>query len=337
MTRVLVTGANGFIGGHLVRALLARGDTVSCLVRPTSRLDRISDLPVRFCYGDVTRPETLETALRGVEIVYHLAGATRSRSQFRAVNVTGTANVAEACSEQARVPALVVVSSLAAAGPAPHGRSRRETDRPVQVSEYGRSKRAAELSAQQYADRVPISVVRPPVVLGEMDDVGVDLFRCIARYHVHFVPGLARHRYSVIHAHDLAQLLILAAERGRRLRPPGENGASLSQGYYFAASDVDPSFDELGRRIAVALGQRYVLPIPTATMLVWMIAGGGELITRLRHRPTYLNLDKASEITAGAWVCSAEAANEELGFQVGASLDQRLRETAAWYREAQWL
>ncbi len=337
MSRVLVTGANGFIGAHLVRALVTHGDDVSCLVRIGACLDRIRDQPVRLCYGDVTQPATLHSAVRNMEIVYHLAGATRASGRFQEVNSIGTGYVAQVCAEQTRPPVLVLVSSLAAAGPAPTGRVRHEIDRPIQVSQYGRSKRAGELNAQRFAHRVPITVIRPPIVLGEMDRVGLDLFRCVARYRVAFVPGLARHRHSVIHARDLAQLLILAAERGKRLRPGLENGSGTSQGYYFAASEANPSFDELGRMIAAALEQPYVLCIPVAMPLVWLMAGGGELLSRLARRPVYLNLDKAAEVTAGAWVCSGRAACEELGFRVGACLQQRIRETATWYRQVQWL
>jgi hypothetical protein len=89
--------------------------------------------------------------------------------------------------------------------------------------------------------------------------------------------------------------------------------------------------------VGKALGRRLVLVIPTATPLVWMVALAGEAISRLRHDPLFMNLDKAREITAGSWLCSARAAAEQLGFAVGAPLLDRLRQTAEWYRQEGWL
>ena len=217
---------------------------------------------------------------------------------------------------------LVVVSSLAAAGPALDGRPKTEADRSAPVSHYGHSKRAGERAAEAFADRVPITIVRPPIVLGEADRMGLPLFRSIAHFGVHMVPGLQPRRFSLIHADDLVQLLILAAERGRRLPPRGRPESHGPQGYYFAACEEDPAYSDLGRMVAEALGRRLVVVIPTATPLVWMVAVAGEAISRLRHDPLFMNLDKAREITAGDWLCSARAAADELGFAVAAPLDR---------------
>ena len=77
--------------------------------------------------------------------------------------------------------------------------------------------------------------------------------------------------------------------------------------------------------VAESMGRRLVVVIPTATPLVWMVAVAGEAISRIRHDPLFMNLDKAREITAGNWLCSAQAAAAELGFAVAAPLFERLR------------
>jgi nucleoside-diphosphate-sugar epimerase len=339
MPKVLVTGASGFIGSHMVAALKAQSDEVTCLVQKRSRVDALSAAGFRLVYGDMTVRESLSPAVAGQEIVYHLAGCTQALDwrDFYRVNQRGVANIAQVCAGQANPPVLVMVSSLAAAGPAVDGQPKTEGDRCYPVSHYGHSKRAAERAAEAFADRVPITVVRPPIVMGEADRLGLPLFRSIARFGVHMVPGLSRRRFSLIHADDLVQLMILAAQRGRRLPPRGRPESHGPQGFYFAACEEDPPYADLGRMVAEAVGRRFIAVIPTATPLVRLVAVAGEAISRIRHDPLFMNLDKAREITAGNWLCSARAAADELGFAVGAPLRQRLQQTAEWYRREEWL
>ena len=276
--------------------------------------------------------------MAGQQVVYHLAGRTLALKdrQFYEVNRRGVAHVARACAGQETPPVLVYVSSLAAAGPAVDGRPRVESDPPAPVSHYGRSKRSGEHAAESFAQRVPITVVRPPMVLGEGDHLGLPLFRSAIRFGIHLAPGLKPQRFSLIHADDLAHLLILAAERGKRLPPLGQRGEVAAQGYYFAACEQDPTYADLGRLVAESVG-RCVLVIPTAMPVIRTVAVVAEAISQMRHQPLQMNLDKAREIAAGSWLCSAQAAKEQLGFEVAAPLVERLRQTADWYRKEGWL
>lgn len=339
MAKVLITGASGFVGSHLAEALVARGDEVSCLVRRTSRTDRLRALGVDLAVGDVTDAASLGAAVAPAHTVYHVAGCIRwlHAARLFEINEQGVRNVAGACARQGTPPVLVIVSSLAAAGPAPNGRLRTEADPPAPVSEYGRSKRAGERAAERFAERVPITVVRPPIILGERDTLGVAMFRSIARFGIHTVPGRGRARYSLIHARDLAELLILAAERGRRLQPQRADRGWASAGYYFAACREHPSYVELGRMVGVAVGVRRVVVVRTPPRAVWCVAAVNEIAARFRRRPPYLSFDKAREIRAGSWLCSPRRAADELGFAEAAPLADRLRQTAQWYREQGWL
>src|SRR4051812_31707767 len=103
MTRALVTGATGFIGSHLTGALREQGVEVTCLRRAASKVSPLKPLGVRFVLGDVTRPETLPSAIEGADVVFHLAGLVRglSRRELFAVNVEGTRSLLAACSAQA--------------------------------------------------------------------------------------------------------------------------------------------------------------------------------------------------------------------------------------------
>jgi len=337
MAKALVTGASGFIGTHLCDVLRGRGDEIVALVRHSSRIEQLAG--ARLARGDVGDPGSLATAMTGVDVVYHLAGctATVNWNDFYRVNTLGTYNVAAACAAQPNPPVLVVVSSLAAAGPSWQHRLRTERDRPYQVSRYGRTKRWGELAAQDFADRVPTTVVRPPIVFGPWDRMGLDMFRWVGRMRTHLVPGMARHRFSLIHGRDLAELIVLAGQRGRRLLPRGDDPDAAWQGFYFAACEEHPTYADLGRLIAHTFGRPRVYAMHTATPLVWMVAGIGEAIGRIMRRPLFMNLDKVCEVTAGCWTCSPQAAVDELGFCVGAPLAQRLQETTDWYRRQGWV
>ncbi len=337
MTNVLVTGASGFVGSHLVAALAARGDHVTALVRKTSRVEHLERLGAALAYGDVTERPGLTEAVAGRDVVYHVAGLTRALrvSELFRANEEGVRNVAEACAAAGHPPVLVVVSSLAAAGPALAGRPRTEDDPPGPVSHYGRSKRAGELAARQFAASVPTTIVRPPIVFGPGDRACLEWFKSIRRFRVHLVPGYRRRRYSMIHAADLAELLIRAAERGERIAP-AETPGEAARGCYFADGGEQPTFAEMGRKIARAVGRR-VLVCYVAMPVVWGVAGAVELVSRLRGQAHYLNIDKIREAAAGSWICSAEKAARELGFAPAAPLDERLRQTAQWYRREGWL
>ncbi len=340
MAKVLVTGASGFIGRHLVSALAARGDDVACLVRPTSRVDWLKPFKIQLFFGDITETNGLAQYITGRDFVYHVAGCTLAlnRREYYQVNQVGVRNLAEACAKQTTPPVMLTVSSLAAAGPAISGRPAIESDPPIPVSVYGRSKRAGEIEAEAMADRVPITVVRPPIVLGEGDKLGLSMFRSIDRFGLHLVPSFGRNRHSLIHAADLVELMISAAERGKRLPPPPRNGSPRTgEGYYFAACEVDPVYDDLGRMIGEALERRRVITMHLAVPLVWMISAGVEAVSQIERRPLYLHIDKAREITAGSWICSPRAARDDFGFQVGAPLAARLRQTIRWYRREGWL
>jgi nucleoside-diphosphate-sugar epimerase len=340
MANVLVTGGSGFIGGHLVRVLLARGDNVTCLVRKTSRTDYVRRLGVEFAYGDVADSESLSAAVAGKSVVYHLAGATAAlrRDELYRINAEGPKNVAEQCARQADPPVLVIASSLAVAGASPDGRMRVESDPPAPVSHYGRSKLMGETAVRPYAERVPMTIVRPSIVFGEADHYCLPLFRTVYRLGLHVAPSFSKRRFSLVHADDLATLLVLAAERGQRLATNSSADEPYdSSGIYFAADRERPTYHRLGRMIGEALGRASTRVISTGPLVVWTAAAVSELAGQIRRRPSFFGIDKAREARAGHWVCSPRKAIDQLGFSAAKPLGQRFRETAEWYLREGWL
>lgn len=339
MAKILITGSSGFIGSHLAETMLAGNHEITCLVRRSSHTDRLRSPDLRLVYGDITDRDSLLPAFRGQDTVFHLAACLRAidAEQFYQINEQGAHNTAWACAQQTTPPVLVLVSSLSAMGPSVNGRPRHESDPPAPVSNYGRSKQAAEQAVWAWADRVPITIVRPPVVFGEADLTCKNIFTSIYRYGVHLLPTWRTHRLSLVHVDDLVQLLILASRQGKRLAEKSTDSTSPDQGCYFAACEQDPTYADFGRMIGDALGRRRIWVLRTGPLIVWSTACFATMLSRVRGQPLYFDMERARDARAGSWTCSADVANRELGFAVAAPLLQRLRQTSQWYLENGWL
>jgi nucleoside-diphosphate-sugar epimerase len=308
---------------------------VTCLVRRTSNIDALKKSGCRIVYGDVLHdPEDVAVAVKGHDLVFHLAALThaiRARDLVE-LNSNGFKTVVEACAACPAPPKLVYVSSLAAVGPNQRELPSRESSPGKPVSFYGQSKAACETIARQFSDQVPISIVRPPIVLGPGDRHGFEMFKIIDDIGWHFVPSFSTYNFSAIHVDDLATALIDVADRGQCLGPQSE-----SQGVYFAAADEILTYSELGRLIGRALGRRRTRVLRVAMPIFWSIAGANELIGRVSSQARFLNLDKCREANAGSWSCSNSKIKEELGFAPAAPLLERLKQTGNWYRQNGWL
>jgi dihydroflavonol-4-reductase len=334
---VLVTGATGFIGRHLVRRLIADGNTVSCLVRIGSATGELEAAGATLLPGDVAAPASVGEAITASKAtaVFHLAGLVRARKaeDFLRVNTAGTGSVAAACAAPDSPPTLVIVSSLAAAGPATGGRSKIESDAPAPASNYGRSKLAGELAAMKYADKVPLTIVRPGIVFGEGDEGVLQMMKPIASRGVHAVPGDGGQKLSLVHVADLVELLLLASEQGERVRVGGPAG----QGVYFASAEPAVTHRELGRLMAEAVERRDVKLLRVPAFLTRLAGFCGDLAGRFTGQPLWLNSDKMAEALAGSWECDSAKARLQLGWREEQPLEQRMRQTALWYRRHRWL
>jgi nucleoside-diphosphate-sugar epimerase len=324
---ILVTGANGFVGSHLVEGLLARGHRVRCLVRHTSDLTFIRDLPVEWAYGDLGDGGALDAACHGVDAVCHCAALTRAvdEATFLRVNAAGTEALARACLRAA--PALsrfLFVSSVAACGPAP------SLDRPVSegcpprpINWYGKSKLAAEEALMGMTDKLPSTIVRPAPVFGPRDRDFLPYFRLIKRGLALQVGREARWA-SLMYVRDLVSLLLLAL------------GSEAAAGRVYLACGSNHTRQEFAESIARALGRRAArVSLPLAFLTP--IGAWSGLQARLTGRPALLNDQRIIDMKERYWLFSGERACQELGFTPEFDLDSAVEETVRWYQENGWL
>ena len=338
MTRCLITGASGFVGSNLAQHLRSHDWAVRCLVRSSSRVDHLAPLGVELATGSLDDAESLTRATTDVDVVFHLAGrvAALRAEQYAHDNVEGTRRVAEACAGQPRPPVLVMVSSLAAGGPGMPRAPRRECDPEEPISAYGRSKLAAEQAAVAAAGDAPVSIVRPPMVFGQGDRASLQIFRSMKFLPLHLSPGVRRFPVSLVHVADLCDALVRVAMHGSRVARSEQNGVVYGIGKYYVAADRTITYGELGQLAAAAAGWA-VATLPMPTPIFWAAGAIGEVVGRIRRRPTIFNFDKVREATASGWVCSDEKIRAELGYAPGATLEQRFAETVVWYRAHGWL
>ena len=324
---VLVTGANGFIGSHLVEALLGRGYRVRCLVRRTSDISFIRHLPVEWAYADLNDGGGLDAACRDVHAVCHCAGLTRAIDDetFMRVNADGTEALARACLRAAPgVERFLFVSSIAAAGPAPSlDGALRESSAPRPITWYGKSKLAAENALFAMADRLPVTILRPAIVFGPRDRDLLAYFRLVRRG-LELQLGTVERWVSLIYVRDLISLILLSLA----------SEPAVGQIYY--ASCTQCTRRALGHSIARALNRRTVsITLPFSVLAPF--AAWSSVQARLTGRPGLLNGQRAIDMRQRYWLFSGERAGEELGFKPQFDLDSAVSETARWYQENRWL
>jgi len=218
----LVTGGTGFIGAHVVRALLARGREVRCLVRPGSSRENLTGLPVEIVDGDLTDPASLRRGCAGADVVYHVAADYRlwlrdPREIYR-TNVEGTRALLRAAGD-AGVTRFVYTSSVGALGLTADGSPADETT-PVSldriVGHYKRSKFLAEREAEEVAARgLPVVIVNPSTPVGEYDVKPTPTGALVADFLAGRMPAYVDTGLNLVDVKDVAEGHVLAAEHGR--------------------------------------------------------------------------------------------------------------------------
>jgi nucleoside-diphosphate-sugar epimerase len=321
--KVLVTGATGFVGTHLVEALRRRDDDVTALVRSPAKAGPLASLGVQLVSGDLADSEALARAAAGRDVVIHVAGlvAARNEAEFLRTNRDGTARLLEAAA-QGGVRRFVLVSSMAAGGPSAPGRPLSGAEPPRPVTAYGRSKLAAEELVR--AGDIPWTIVRPPMVYGPRDREVLKVFR-LARYGIAPVFGDGTQELSAIHGADLASALIASSTA------PGAAGR-----LYYPCHPESFASAELVRAVGVTVGRRVrVIPLPSWLGAAALSVTGA--VARATGRPTILTADKANEFFQPAWTGDPRPCMVETGWTPEYDLRSGLADTYRWYRSARWL
>ncbi len=319
---VALTGATGFVGGHVLDALRTAGVPRRLLVRRTGRLAGGPWPGEVVVEGSLEDDAALRALVRGAGTVMHVAGLVRAShaADFERANAAGTARLLDAMTVVAPKARLLYVSSLAAAGPSPVVEGRSPDQPPAPVSAYGRSKLHGEEIVRAW--RSPWVILRPPAIYGPRDRDVLQFFRLAARG---VVPLPAGERWvTVTHVADVVRAILAAGCRATNL--------ILHLG--------EPSpwrLHELITTLARAGGVRRP-HMPAVPRLLLLAAGvAGDTLQRLGARGVAMTSDKARELLVRHWTAVTVPSLKALGLAGYVPFEDGARATWAWYRQHGWV
>ena len=324
--RILITGASGFLGHHLITAALKNNFEVFAGVRKSSATKHLTGLAINLVYPDFDNIESLNANVTSNKYNYiiHAAGVTKARSaaEYNYINAAYTYNLALASADVSQLKKFVLVSSLAAVGPL--GNLSGVIDEHTvacPLTSYGRSKLLAEEKLRS-VPQLNHTILRPTGVYGPGDK---DIFLILKQISLgmELYMGRADQKLSLIYAEDLANAAIEA------LYAPKSSVYNLSDGNYYSRYQLG----FLTRQIL----HKKTLKIHLPVRFVRLIAKIAEVYSSLSKKAAVLNTEKLSELMAVNWDCSIEHARAELNFKPVYNLEQGLTKTLNWYTDNKWL
>ncbi|GAC1425023.1 MAG: NAD-dependent epimerase/dehydratase family protein [Ktedonobacteraceae bacterium] len=322
---VLITGAAGFLGGHLVDVLVERDESVRILVRPGEDISRLVKTNVQVCQGDLTDRSSLEAAVDGVERVLHCAARTGPwgpEAEYERVNVYGTKLLVEAAMA-AGVRRIVHVSSITVHGLDVHGTV--DETAPLQggFDPYSRTKVATERVLQQMIrDKgAPVTIVRPGLIYGPRDSNSFGRFATLVKQGKMVLIGSGTNHLPLIYVRDVVQGIVLASEAEQAVGNAYllVNDEPVTQQGYFHA---------IAKELGVAPPR---LHIPYRAALA--VGATAELMGHLLHRQQPPPLMRFGLMQIGGENrFKIDQARSELDFSPQVNLIDGVRQSIAWYR-----
>jgi len=326
--RVLITGASGFVGYHLIVAALASDLEVFAAVRPSSDIQHLAKLDLKYTFLDFSDPASLQREIQEKKYHYiiHASGITKAKSkeEYNTVNAEYSRNLAlAAVSADINLQKFILVSSLAALGPLKDFSEKIEDDSaPHPVTKYGESK----LLAEQYLSEIvalPLIIIRPTAVYGPREKDIFILFKTINKGFEPHIGGF-KQQMSFIYVKDLANVIVKAL-----FSPVTKGQYNVSDGNIY---DRYALADGVKRAM-----KKRTLKLHLPVFLVRSLASLMEWLYKNSSGSPALNKEKMNELTAINWACNVFRLNRDMAFRPDYNLETGLVETVRWYKENSWL
>lgn len=326
--KVLITGASGFVGFHLIEAALAKGLDVYAAVRKSSDIKHLATYNVTYTYLDFTNVDSLEKELKEkqYDFIIHAAGTTKAKNEeeYNRVNASYTVNLARAVAKNGTgLKKIIFVSSLAALGPLNLADELiTEKTLPEPVTAYGKSKLLAE---QQLAELdLPLIVLRPTAVYGSRDK---DIFIILKTFSKGVEPYIGRkdQQLSFVYVKDLALVSVNALFTEKTA-----NGIyNITDGNCYTRYEMA----NITKNVLSKKTLKFHLPLQLVRSLAVLL----ETTYGLFGKTPALNVEKLNELTAVNWCCNIEKARKNLNYNPAYNLQHGLKEALEWYKLNQWL
>jgi UDP-glucose 4-epimerase len=318
---VLITGASGFLGYHLVKAALEKNLDVYAAVRKNSQIDHLKDLPVKYVFLNYEDEEVLGKVLADNRINYiiHAAGVTKAvkQEEYNYVNATYSVNLAKAVDlTDNYFKKMVFISSLAAVGPINDDVNViTEQTNPRPVTAYGRSKLLAENELSKLA--IPLTILRPTAIYGPRDK---DIFIMLKTVSKGFDPYIGKllQQLSFVHARDVADVAVQALFLNKAGIYNIADGNSYNR-YQFA---------DIAKKLLSKKALRFHIPMPLVKALAYFL----ETTNGWMNKPAVINREKLHELAARNWSCDISKAKRELNFSPKFNLEDGLKDSIVWYQ-----
>lgn len=319
-----VTGATGFIGSHITRKLLEKGEDVKVLVRKTSNTENLDGLDVEKVYGDVLDIESLKTAFKGCDKLFHTAGfVSFKKSDYKKmedINVRGASNVLSAALETG-ISKVMFTSSVAAIGIERDGSPLTENTEYDLYNEgigYMNVKYLAEKEAMNYFEKgLPVVILNPSVVLGP-GDIYLSSAGSVLWFAKKKFPGYMDGRFNLVDVDDVAEGHILAAEKGE----PGKR-------YILGNKNVTvKEYFGMLEKVTGVPAPKMKIPYPFAYTTALVL----ERLLSFSF-PNYSSLDLDSiKLSKYNWHVDSSRAENELGFKQR-PIEETIKNTYEWFKE----
>jgi nucleoside-diphosphate-sugar epimerase len=326
---IIITGANGFIGQHLVAECIEQGMQVFAAVRKGSNIGQLGTMKCTVVEIEYSHVESIATLIAKINPTYiiHNAGLTRTPDykEFLKVNRDYLIHIVAGIRQSGvTIQKLLFVSSLAAYGPADFQLSGivTHTSTPHPVTNYGRSKLAAEQWLWQQKD-IPFNIIRPTAVFGPGEKDLLQVFQMI-QSGINLMAGFGSQKLTFIYAKDLVRMMVSAVT------------TSQTHQAYFASDGKVYRGEDFPEAIQEALGKQ-VLTLKMPVFIIRMGAHISALIGKITGKFPTLYPERVNEIQARSWACDTENIKNDLGFAAQYTLQQAIHETVRWYQKEGWL
>ena len=325
--KVLITGASGFLGYHLIQSAIENGLEVYAAVRKNSDIKHLEGLPVHYLFLNYEDEVAITQQLSALQIdfIVHAAGVTKAIHQdiYNQVNAGYTLNLARAAEKMgSQFKKMVFISSLAAIGPLtePHHKLHEDTY-PNPVTAYGRSKLLAEKGLADI--NLPVIILRPTAVYGPRDK---DIFILLKTLNNGFDPyiGNFMQQLSFVHARDVADVAIKSL-----LIKEASGIYNITDGNSYNRYQLSDITKKILKKKAI----RFHLPMAMVRSLAFVM----ETTNGWLKKPSVLSREKLHEIAAKNWICDISKATKELEFSPKFDLQMGLEDSISWYTKNNWL